>query len=83
MRWLDGHPEGTFDLRTVWRVREIIRPRNGHPDQVPYVLVWEDLIVSPTPWIQPFLPPQAAAAMEILVAEEKKNPLAAPSAPVL
>lgn len=76
--------EGTFDLRTVWRVREIIlRPRNGHPDQVPYILVWEDLIVSSTPWIQPFLPPQAAVDTEILVAEEKKKPPAAPSAPVL
>ncbi|XP_043732525.1 proline-rich protein 36-like [Cervus elaphus] len=77
-------PEGTFDLRTVRRVQEIIlRPQSGHPDQVPYILVWEDLIVSPTPWIQPFLPPQAAAATEILVAEEKKKPPAAPSAPVL
>ena len=77
-------PEGTLDLRTVWRVREIIlRPRSGHPDQVPYILVWEDLIVSPTPWIQPVLPPQAAAATEILLAEEKKKPPAAPSAPVL
>ncbi|XP_065777657.1 DNA replication complex GINS protein PSF1-like isoform X4 [Muntiacus reevesi] len=27
-------PEGTFDLKTAWRVREIIlRPRSGHPDQ--------------------------------------------------
>ena len=75
-------PEGTFDLRTVRRVREIIlRPRSRHPDQVPYILVWEDLIVSLTPWIQPFLPPQAAAATEILVAEEKKKPPAAPPCP--
>ena len=75
-------PEGTFDLRTVRRVREIIlRPRSRHPDQVPYILVWEDLIVSLTPWIQPFLPPQAAAATEILVAEEKKKSPAAPPCP--
>ena len=72
-------PEGTFDVSTVRRVWEIIfRPQSGHPDQVPYILVWEDLIVSPTPWIQPFSPPQAAAATEVLVAEEKKKPPAGP-----
>ena len=43
-------PKGTFDLKTVRRVREIIlRPQSRHPDQVPYILVWEDLIISPTP----------------------------------
>ena len=75
-------PKGTFDLKTVRRVREIIlRPQSRHPDQVPYILVWEDLIVSPTPWIQPFCPPQAAAATRFLVAEEKKQPPATPPAP--
>ena len=77
-------PEGTFDLRTVRRVREIIlRPRSEHPDQIPYILVWEDLIISPPLWIKPFLPPQAEADMDILVADEKEEPPAAPSAPVL
>ena len=77
-------PEGTFDLRTVRRLRDIIiRPGSEHPEQIPYILVWEDLIISPTRWIKHCIPPQEEAATEIPVAEEQEEPPAAPSAPVL
>ena len=40
--------EGTFDLGTVHQVRDIIfRPWIGHPDQVPYIIVWENIILHP------------------------------------
>ena len=50
--WLTFHvgwpSEGTFDLGTVHRVWDIIfRPRIGHPDQVPYIIVWENIILRP------------------------------------
>ena len=50
--WLTFHvgwpSEGTFDLGTVHRVWDIIfQPRIGHPDQVPYIIVWENIILHP------------------------------------
>ncbi|XP_061875932.1 uncharacterized protein LOC133629290 [Colius striatus] len=28
----------------------------GHPDQEPYITVWEDLVMYPPDWVRPFLP---------------------------
>ena len=40
--------EGTFDLETAHRVWDIIlQPQAEHPDQVPYIIVWENIIVQP------------------------------------
>ena len=45
VRW---PPEGTFDLETMHQVQDIIfRPRSRHPDQVPYIIVWENIILHP------------------------------------
>ena len=27
----------------------------GHPDQVPYVMVWQDLVENPPKWLKPFI----------------------------
>ena len=27
----------------------------GHPDQVPYVMVWQDLVENPPKWLKPFV----------------------------
>ena len=44
--------EGTFNLETAHQVRDIILwPQAGHPDQVPYVIVWENIIVHSPPWV--------------------------------
>ncbi|XP_040833645.1 lysine-rich arabinogalactan protein 19-like [Ochotona curzoniae] len=50
-------PSGTFNLTTILQVKGLIRATgpSGHPDQLPYILVWEDLVVNPPPWAQPFL----------------------------
>ena len=43
--------EDTFDLGPVHRVRDIIfRPQIGHPDQVPYIIVGENIILRPPSW---------------------------------
>ena len=28
---------------------------HGHPDQVPYVITWESLVLDPSPWVAPFV----------------------------
>lgn len=47
--------EGTFDLETVHRVRDIIRPWIGHPDQVPYIIIWENTVLPPLSFGKTFL----------------------------
>lgn len=38
-------PGGTFDLALIGAVGEtVFRPQVGHPDQVPYIVVWRDLV---------------------------------------
>lgn len=38
-------PEGTFDLAIIGAVEEIVfRPWLGHPNQVPYKVIWRDLV---------------------------------------
>ena len=49
--------EGTFHLPTILQVKAVIfrdKP-DGHPDQVPYILVWQDMSENPPPWLKPFL----------------------------
>ncbi|XP_048669961.1 proline-rich receptor-like protein kinase PERK9 [Marmota marmota marmota] len=31
---------------------------HGHPDQIPYIVTWEDLASNPPPWVAPFSPPK-------------------------
>ncbi|XP_021116543.1 uncharacterized protein LOC110349927 [Heterocephalus glaber] len=65
-------PEGTFDLETVKRVREVgFCPRMGHPDQEPYIVIWEDLVQNPPSWIKPFLPPQKQPPAAVLAVHKR------------
>ena len=53
--------EGTFHLPTVLQVKAVIfrdKP-DGHPEQVPNILVWQDIIENSPPWLKPLLPPKA------------------------
>ncbi|XP_077008679.1 indoleamine 2,3-dioxygenase 2 isoform X1 [Tamandua tetradactyla] len=51
--------EGAFHLPLIQAVKSVIfRPDPyGHPDQQPYIMVWQDLCENPPPWIKPFLTP--------------------------
>ena len=45
--------EGTFHLPIILQVKAVIfkdKP-DGHPDQVPYILVWQDMIENPPSWL--------------------------------
>lgn len=51
--------EGTFDLEIIREVERVIfQPHGGHLDQVPYIMVWKDLVENPPPWVKVFLPKQ-------------------------
>lgn len=49
--------EGTFDLDIIRAVERVVfQPRSGHPDQIPYIVVWRNLVENPPPWIKAFFP---------------------------
>lgn len=51
-------PETTFRLPTMLAVEDKVFQKAGrHPDQVPYIIVWKDLVTNPPPWIKTFLLP--------------------------
>ncbi|XP_073864707.1 uncharacterized protein [Macaca fascicularis] len=77
-------PEGTFRLAVITRVKsKIFLPGHaGHLDQIPYILIWQDLVENPPPWLSPFQ--LASEPSKALVARplKTKQPTA-PSHPVL
>ncbi|XP_073649783.1 uncharacterized protein [Tursiops truncatus] len=83
-------PEGSFLLDKIKLLKSKIFniDPHGHPDQVPYVLVWEDLILSPPPWFRPFVSStgtsaHTSAASEILALKKNPNTEKLPDAPDL
>ena len=49
--------EGTFNPQIIQAVKErVLTPSPaGHPDQTPYILVWQDLVRNPLEWFKPFV----------------------------
>jgi hypothetical protein len=52
-------PKGTFDLPTIRAIKAVVFQEGpgSHPDQQPYITVWEDLAQYLPLWVRPFLPP--------------------------
>ena len=50
-------PEGTFQHSIIRAVKEKVMAPDpwGHSSQVPYVMVWQDLIEDPPKWLKPFV----------------------------
>ena len=49
-------PEGTIHLPTVLAVEDkVFQKAQGHPEQVPYITVWKDLVAKPPLWVKSFL----------------------------
>nr|AGP25479.1 gag protein [Mus caroli] len=66
-------PEGAFNLPLIFAVRRIVfQEVGGHPDQVPYVIVWQDLVYNPPPWVKPWA--AGPSGMTVAVAETKSTP---------
>ena len=74
-------PEGTFQPSIIQAVKEKIMAPDpwGHPDRVPYVMVWRDLVEDPPKWLKPFVhkPPSSSNSqvlvMKTLPRENKKE----------
>ena len=68
--------EGTFGLPVIQAVKEKIMAPDpqGHPDQAPYILVWENLVEDPPVWLKPFIHnPPSASVPQVLVMETSKE----------
>lgn len=67
--------DGTFDLSVILQVKmKVMDPGpQGHPDQVAYILTWEDLIRNPPAWVKPFLPSCPTSQSTLLPLETSKN----------
>lgn len=75
-------PEGTFNLSIIFAVKRIIfQKTGGHPDQVPYIIVWEDLAQSPPPWVRPFSEPSVKIAVASGPRDPREPPTGRPTAP--
>ncbi|XP_047418105.1 uncharacterized protein LOC124991386 [Sciurus carolinensis] len=76
-------PEGTFHLPTIQKVKDKIfqSGKIGHPDQIPYILTWENLVDNnPPTWLSPFLPPPPSPTTKML-ALKKLDSSEKPTAP--
>ena len=65
-------PEGTFQPSIIQAVKEKIMAPDpwGHPDQVPYGVVWQDLVENPPKWLKPFIhKPPSSSNSQVLVME--------------
>ncbi|XP_044913634.1 proline-rich receptor-like protein kinase PERK2, partial [Felis catus] len=67
--------DGTFDLFVILQVKtKVMDPGpQGHPDQVAYILTWEDLIRNPPAWVKPFLPSCPTSQSTLLPLKTSKN----------
>ncbi|CAD7682222.1 unnamed protein product [Nyctereutes procyonoides] len=76
--------EGTFHLPIILQVKAVIfrdKP-DGHSDQVPYILIWQDMIESPPLWLKPFLPPKAGPTEILALRKAEKETKSMPQVPL-
>ena len=75
-------PKGTFCLPIIAQVKsKIFLPgHEGHPDQIPYILVWQDLVENPPPWLAPFLSSGTCKVLAMRPADPPKPKI--PSVPL-
>lgn len=57
--------EGTFNINVILQVKERICDQGpqGHPDQAPYILMWESLVKEPPTWVSPFVSSSSPSAL--------------------
>ncbi|XP_029394094.1 uncharacterized protein LOC115064014 [Mus pahari] len=66
-------PGGTWNLPAIFRTKDIIFRPPGHPEQVPYIITWLDLVQDPPKWLKPWLPPPQPSAI-LLAPENREEP---------
>ncbi|XP_045636765.1 uncharacterized protein LOC123781347 [Ursus americanus] len=69
-------PGGSFNLTPILAVKAVVFQPNphGHPDQQPYITVWQDLVQNPPPWVKPWLSqtPTQTSALNVKTATVKQ-----------
>lgn len=67
--------KGMFDLPIIRTIKAIVFQEGpgSHPDQQPYITVWEDLAGYLPPWVRPFLPPLCLGTRILAVRESAVN----------
>jgi hypothetical protein len=79
-------PQGTFSLDMIKKVRDVINRLglHGHPDQYPYILMWQTLVEDPPSWLQPFIHESPADRPTILaMSGNTPIPVTSPKKPIL
>lgn len=75
-------PEGAFNLSLILAVKRIIfQEIGGHPDQIPYISVWQDLVQDPPPWVKPWIIGSGVTVAVAAAKPKQTQPAAGPSAP--
>ena len=49
-------PEGSLDLTVISAIKDIVFQKGpgSHPDQVPYIFIWENLAQDSPSWLKPW-----------------------------
>ena len=70
--------EGTFQLSIIQAVMEKIMAPDpwGHPDQVPYAMVCQDLVEDPSKWLKHFIhkPPSSSNSQVLVMKTPRRKP---------
>ena len=71
---------GDFWFTLIFEVKAIVFQSGpgSHPDQQPYITVWQDLVQNPLPWIKPWIPQHRSGSRVLTLQEAKMKPQAPP-----
>jgi hypothetical protein len=72
--------DGILNLPIIYAVKHIVfQNPGGHPDKVPYILVWQDLVQNPPLWLKPWT--TGRETVTVAMAAKLKVPAAASGLP--
>uniref|UniRef100_A0A5F8GVT4 Core shell protein Gag P30 domain-containing protein n=1 Tax=Monodelphis domestica TaxID=13616 RepID=A0A5F8GVT4_MONDO len=78
--WLCGGTSQKSIISVVWSWVLLPRPED-HPNQMPYILMWQNLALDPPPWLKPFM--ETAQILVSQVDQASLSPKAQELPPVL
>ncbi|XP_037697401.1 uncharacterized protein LOC119538494 isoform X1 [Choloepus didactylus] len=69
-------PEGTLNLPIAFQVQRAIYGKPEHPDQIPYIETWIDVLTDHPKWLKDCSPPKPSRARNVLVLKgQPRRPL--------
>lgn len=78
-------PEGTFDLTIIFEIKAIVFQEGpgSHPDQQPYISVWQDLVQNSLPWVKPWVREQKPGSRVLALCETPKDKSKVKASPLI